>query len=195
MRNPIRLKNLRLRFLPFFVIGGLALWFARPAPIGFVCGAALAITGEALRSWGAGHLVKNERLTITGPYAYHRHPLYAGTLLVILGFAVITGGMQTLWLVAIALPWFFFVYFPRKEELESVRLEERYGRAFRSYREQVPALVPALRPWRPDPQTSSLVDLEGAWSGAHYSDNNELGSLIAVVCGLLLFGLRIASDV
>ncbi len=194
MRNPIRLKNLRVRFLPFFAIGALALWLAEPTPTLFAWGAAVVIGGEFLRGWGAGHLVKNEKLTITGPYAHLRHPLYAGTLLVILGFALIGGALHTLWMLAIALPWFFLAYLPRKEELESARLEARYGDAFRSYQEQVPSLVPAIRPWRPDPLIASLVDLEGSWSKARYSDNNELGTLIAIGLGLLLFGLRLVAN-
>ena len=35
---------------------------------------AIVVLGAALRSWGAGHLLKNDGLTITGPYAHLRHP-------------------------------------------------------------------------------------------------------------------------
>jgi hypothetical protein len=33
-----------------------------------------------LRIWASGHLVKNKVLTVTGPYAYVKNPLYIGTL-------------------------------------------------------------------------------------------------------------------
>ena len=72
MRNPIRLKNLRYRFLPFFVLGAIALYVARPAAISLAIGGGVVVAGAALRSWGAGHLVKNEKLVVTGPYAYLR---------------------------------------------------------------------------------------------------------------------------
>ena len=190
MRNPIRLKNVRLRFLPFFVLAALGLWLCDPTPLGLGLGGALVVAGGALRSWGAGHLVKNERLTISGPYAHLRHPLYAGTLLIGAGFAVIVGGAWALGLLALLLPWFFLSYFPRKERVESERLESLYGPAFSAYREGVPALLPSLAPWKPAPETAALANPSQGWEGSRYSDNNELGTLIAWVGGLVLFALR-----
>jgi protein-S-isoprenylcysteine O-methyltransferase Ste14 len=191
MRNPIRLKNARLRFLPSFVLGLAVLWLSRPTLASFAVGAILIILGAALRSWGAGYLVKNESLTVTGPYAHMRHPLYAGTLLVGAGFCVIAGGLFTVPLFALLLPWFFLAYFPRKERIESTRLEERYGEAYAAYRDQVPPLRPLLRAWDPAPETAGLAETERTWSGKRYSDNNELGTLLALLFGLVLFGLRV----
>ena len=82
MRNPIRLKNLQLRFLPYYVAGVLVLLTLRPTGPLFALGVAFVLAGALLRGWGAGHLVKNDSLAITGPYAHLRHPLYAGSLLV-----------------------------------------------------------------------------------------------------------------
>jgi len=190
MRNPIRLKNLRMRFAPLFVLGALAIFFIQPSRWGFICGLVLVALGGALRSWGAGHLVKNDRLTITGPYAHLRHPLYAGTLLAAVGFCVIAGGWITVGLLVLLVPWFFLSYFPRKEEIESERLIALYGPAYASYRGDVPALIPRLAPWKPSPEAEGLGDPGLGWSGARYSDNNELGTLLALIAGLIAFGLR-----
>lgn len=191
MRNPVRTKNLRSRFLPAFLLGLAALALSRPTPASFGLGAALVVGGALLRTWGAGHLVKNDRLTVTGPYAHMRHPLYAGTLLVGGGFCVIVGGLLTLPLFAVLLPWFFFSYFPRKELIESERLEKLYGEAYAAYRASVPALYPMLHAWQPALATAALAETERSWSGERYSDNNELGTLLAVLAGLALFGARV----
>ncbi|MBW2292891.1 MAG: isoprenylcysteine carboxylmethyltransferase family protein [Deltaproteobacteria bacterium] len=195
MRNPIRLKNLKLRFALLYLLGTLALFLHRPHPLTLAPGVGLVVLGIALRGWGAGHLVKNERLTISGPYAHLRHPLYAGTLLVGVGFGLIAGGPFSLLLLALLLPWFFLMYFPRKERVESARLEHRYGNGYTNYRDGVPALIPSLRAWRPAPESKPESDhhqneQENTWSRERYIENNELGSLIALLVGLLIFGLR-----
>jgi protein-S-isoprenylcysteine O-methyltransferase Ste14 len=191
MRNPIRLKNLKLRFGLLYLLGAVALYYLRPGPVNFVAGGSLVALGSVLRTWGAGHLVKNDRLTVTGPYAHLRHPLYAGTLLVGSGFAVIAGGVLSLLLLALLMPWFFLMYFPRKERIESERLEALYGAQFVGYREAVPALFPLLRAWRPATgQGEAFDDLARTWSRDRYLDNNELGTLIALVAGLVTFVFR-----
>ena len=191
MRNPIRLKNLKLRFALLYLLGALALFFLRPDPLNFALGGSLVVLGSVLRTWGAGHLVKNDRLTVTGPYAHLRHPLYAGTLLVGSGFALIAGGMMSLALLAILMPWFFLIYFPRKERIESARLEALYGDDYARYRDAVPALFPSIRSWRPATgQGEAFDDLARTWSRDRYLDNNELGTLIALVGGLCLFVAR-----
>jgi protein-S-isoprenylcysteine O-methyltransferase Ste14 len=190
MRNPIRLKNLKRRFALLYLLGALALVFLRPHPLTFALGGGLVLLGAALRGWGAGHLVKNDRLTVSGPYAHLRHPLYAGTLLIGTGFALIAGGSLSLLLLALLLPWFFLMYFPRKERVESARLEGLYGDRYASYRDEVPALFPAIRAWRPPRESDPFDDLGRSWSSQRYIDNNELGSLIALLAGLFVFGLR-----
>ena len=189
MRNPIRLKNLNLRFLPYYVIGLVLLLLHRPAQASLWAAVPLLLVGAALRSWGAGHLVKNDDLTTTGPYAHLRHPLYLGTILIGTGFAIALGGAIGLVVVAVLWPWFAFSYFPRKERAESERLEARYGDRFAAYRASVPALRPRLRPWA-EGRASGRSEAPTEWALARYSENNELGTLLAVVGGWSAFFLR-----
>ncbi len=187
MRNPIRLKNFGPRYLPYILAGLVVLALREPPSEGFALGVPTIAAGAALRSWGAGHLVKNDTLTTSGPYAHLRHPLYLGTLLVSTGFALLLGGFWSLALLAALWPWFALGYFPRKDRLESARLAALHGEAFERYRAAVPALWPRWTPWR------SPVPGEGGaarWQLARYSDNNELGTLLAIAGALLLFGLR-----
>jgi protein-S-isoprenylcysteine O-methyltransferase Ste14 len=192
MRNPIRLKNLNLRFLPLYVGGLLVLVLHPPQPIGFAAALPLIGAGLWIRGWGAGHLVKNHDLTVTGPYAHLRHPLYAGTLLIGTGFALLLGGWISLGIVAALWPWFTLHYFPRKERSESERLELLYGEAFLRYRDAVPALWPRLSGWQDAASSRAQAPGEaaGGWSLDRYSENNELGTLLAVLAGVLVFGLR-----
>jgi hypothetical protein len=186
MRNPIRLKNLSARFFPFYVFGIGILVFQPPRPDGFVLALPLIVLGAGLRAWGAGHLVKNDRLTTTGPYAHLRHPLYLGTILVATGFGVWAGGWLTLVGLGFLWPWFALRYFPRKERSESIRLEAAYGERFVRYRSEVPALWPRLRAW----QGEHAKGLRDRWALHRYDDNNELGTFLALSFGVLIFWLR-----
>lgn len=192
MRNPIRLKNFRPRFLPYLLIGVAFVALRRPPSVGFALGVPVVLVGLALRSWAAGHLVKNDALTTTGPYAWLRHPLYLGTLLIATGFALILGGLWTLAILAFVWPWFALHYFPRKELAESARLAALHGEAFARYRSAVPALWPRWRRARaPDGATETAIASRGeGWRSERYSDNNELGTVLAVAAALILLGAR-----
>ena len=164
-----------------YLLGALALIFHQPHPLGFAAGGGLVVLGGALRGWGAGHLVKNDRLTVTGPYAYLRHPLYAGTMLLAAGFGVLLGNGPGLLVVFSIWLWLAFGYFPRKERVEGDRLEALYGRQYLAYRQAVPALWPRWVEWKPSPGGSPETRSEAVWSIERYSDNNELGTVIAVL--------------
>ena len=91
-------------------------------------------------------------------------------------------------------PWFFLRYFPRKERSEGERLEKIYGDDFRLYRSEVPALMPALRPWHPAAGSLRFADPSLRWSGRRYSDNNELGTLLAQASGIGILTVRMISS-
>ena len=63
-------------------------WFVAPTRRSLVVGLPIALAGQALRIWAAGHLEKSREVTRSGPYRLTRHPLYAGSLLMGLGLAV-----------------------------------------------------------------------------------------------------------
>jgi len=188
LKHPLRRKNLSPRLLPIYAAVVAAFVLARPTPTGFAIGGMLAAAGLALRVWGAGHLVKNERLTVSGPYAYLRHPLYAGTLLLAAGFALIAGGAGAVVVALFVAPTFFLYYLPYKDRVESARLERHYGHAYSLYRAQVPGIVPARRAFHPPPELES--ELGRRWSAVCFRDNSEAGTVIGVALAVLLFALR-----
>ena len=45
----------------------------------------MAVVGEAIRVWAAGHLEKSREVTRSGPYRFTRHPLYLGSSFIAVG--------------------------------------------------------------------------------------------------------------
>jgi protein-S-isoprenylcysteine O-methyltransferase Ste14 len=188
VRHPFRRKNLSPRLFPLYLAVAGTFAFAEPTPVGFAVGGALVAAGLGLRVWGAGHLVKNDRLTVSGPYAHLRHPLYAGTLLLGAGFAIIAGGVPLLLLLGTVAPLFFIYYLPYKERIESARLERRFGSAYSAYRAGVPLLLPTLSPWVPPAELAR--ERHRRWSRDCFRGNSEPGTVLGVGLALCLLALR-----
>ena len=119
---------------------------ADPGGFSIVAGGVVAILGEAIRVWASGHLIRNNEVTTSGPYAYLRDPLYLGRLLLLVGFCVMAWGYSWVVLV-IGLGVFFFSYMPRKYRKEMARLEELFGQEYREYASYTRSLLPRLKPY------------------------------------------------
>jgi protein-S-isoprenylcysteine O-methyltransferase Ste14 len=147
------------------------------------------ILGQGLRLWATGYLVKTEQLTVVGPYAHLRHPLYAGTLLIGIGFALAIGMPGTAIALGLGLPYFFFVYLPYKERIESDRLEQRYEDLYRAYRSSVRSLMPRFEGWR-DPAAQRRRG-GAVWGLRGVVENNELGTLTGVLMALAVVLIKL----
>src|ERR1700746_955551 len=105
----------RIRVPLGFAFAAAYIWIAHPTQRSLTAGSCIAIVGLVVRAFASGHVRKNEQLTVSGPYAYTRNPLYLGSLVIAAGFAVAARS----WLVAlIAAGIFFVIYIPvmRSEE-------------------------------------------------------------------------------
>ena len=120
---------------------------ATPTRLSLAAGLPIVVLGLAIRAWAAGHLVRNEQLATSGPYAYLRDPLYLGRLFLIVGFGVIGHNWPCYALMALGLGVFFLNYMPRKLRKETQRLERAFGPAYVNYRRQVRSLIPRLSPY------------------------------------------------
>ena len=69
----------RFRVAAGFILLLTFAWFSNPTLKSMLFGIPLCLSGLGIRAWAAGHLIKNEQLATTGPFAYVRNPLYAGT--------------------------------------------------------------------------------------------------------------------
>lgn len=135
--------NRKVRLRIGFLFGIAYLVFARPTTGGLWLGLPVAFAGLLVRAWAAGHIVKNEQLTMTGPYAHTRNPLYFGSFLLAAGFAL--AAHWSLLLVVIAL--FAFLYGPTIEQ-ERTEIRTRFPADYALYETNVPAFVPRLTAWR-----------------------------------------------
>ena len=128
--------------------GLTALYVSSPRAPLYAAGLAIAAFGEAVRIWAAGHLDKNTRLTMSGPYAWTRNPLYFGSAWIGLGFALATG---RLFLVAAVVALFVAVYVPVMKR-EAARLAEAFPAAYRAYADRTPLFWPRPRKVWPHPR-------------------------------------------
>ena len=70
------------------IVAIAALLLADPTWASWRAGFAIALVGEAVRIWAAGHLEKSREVTRSGPYRWTRHPLYVGSSIMALGVIV-----------------------------------------------------------------------------------------------------------
>lgn len=84
-----------------FVCAGAVLWLAQPSPRSLAVGGGMAVAGEALRFWAAGHLEKGREVTQSGPYRLTRHPLYAGSAMIAVGAAVASAAVSAAVLIVV----------------------------------------------------------------------------------------------
>ncbi|HEV2322357.1 MAG TPA: isoprenylcysteine carboxylmethyltransferase family protein [Terracidiphilus sp.] len=165
------------------------LWRRAPRPAAMAWSLALVIPGLWLRGYASGYVKKNRELTVTGPYAHTRNPLYLGSMLMAGGFAL----ALLSWLVAVVLAvGFAVIYIP------VIASEERYLRAtfpgFDEYFRQVPRLIPRVRAYNGSGtggEPSGVTEGDrGGFSWGLYAKHREynalIGALLLYLCLLFL---------
>jgi len=173
----------RLRVPLGFIFAAAYLWFARPAWAWIAAGGSLVAAGLALRGAASGHIRKNTELTITGPYAYTRNPLYLGSILIAIGFAL---AARNFWIALGAGLMFLIIYLP------VVLAEEKYLRSvfagYAPYAARVPRFFPCLTPYR-----TGIAEISSGYSRELYLQHREyqaaLGSVLmmgALILKMLL---------
>jgi protein-S-isoprenylcysteine O-methyltransferase Ste14 len=129
----------RIRVPLGFVFAVLYFWLARPTWRFLALGTVLIVPGLLIRSLASGHVRKNEALATSGPYAYTRNPLYLGSLLIGVGFAV---AARSWWVGVVLVVMFFAIYLP------VIRDEEAFLRGkfpeFEEYAMRVPRMFPRV---------------------------------------------------
>jgi protein-S-isoprenylcysteine O-methyltransferase Ste14 len=162
----------------------LVLWFARPTPRSILWGTPLGLLGLFIRARAAGHLHKQEVLTVSGPYAYTRNPLYFGSAILTLAAAVATHS----WLSAAILCAYFTLFYSIVMRREEAELRQHHGVAFDEYALAVPLFFPRLTP------AQLSFPGAGSFSLAQYKKNHEyqaaIGFLLLLGVLLLIWWLR-----
>lgn len=114
-----------------FVFGAVALWLAQPTRRSLAIGAAVAIAGELIRIWAAGHLEKGREVTMSGPYRVTRHPLYLGSSVIGAGLAIAAASLP----VAIVIVAYLAVTLTAAIRMEEAHLTDKFGSAYPEYRD------------------------------------------------------------
>jgi protein-S-isoprenylcysteine O-methyltransferase Ste14 len=166
----------RIRVPLGFAFAILYFWLARPTWRSLAIGAVLIIPGLFIRALASGHVRKNEALATSGPYAYTRNPLYLGSMLIGIGFAL---AARSWWIGVVLVVMFFAIYLPviRSEE---AFLRERFPE-FQEYAKHVPRMLPRLTP--------ASSDSSGGFSIELYLKHREWNALLgsaAIVVALVL---------
>jgi protein-S-isoprenylcysteine O-methyltransferase Ste14 len=157
----------RVRVPLGFAFTAFYLWLAKPTSTSIFIGSALVIPGLAVRALASGHVRKNEQLATTGPYAYTRNPLYLGSLILAVGFAITARN----WWIGLALIVIFLAIYLPVIRSEEVFLRERFAN-FAEYTRHVPQLVPRL---------SSFNENRGSFSWELYCKHREYNASLGSV--------------
>ncbi len=165
----------RIRVPLGFLFALLYIWLARPAWWSIAVGAGISLFGVLIRALASGHVRKNEELTTTGPYGYTRNPLYLGSIIIAIGFAIAS---RSVWIGIVLVMLFLAIYLP------VIRSEEEFLRSkfvnFDDYVARVPRLIP--RPTSASPES-------GSFSRELYLRHREYNALIGtvlMVCALII---------
>ena len=162
----------------------LVLYFARPTPRSILWAAPVGILGLFVRARAAGHLHKQEILTVTGPYAYTRNPLYFGSAILALAAAIAARS----WISAAIIFVYFASFYSLVMRREEDELRVHHGAAFDEYAHTVPLFFPRL--------TAAKLSFApaGAFSYGQYRKNHEyraaIGFLLLLCVLLLIWWLR-----
>lgn len=157
----------RIRVPMGFLFAVLFLWLAKPTLLFVVLSLALVAPGLALRGYASGYVKKNAELTMTGPYAHTRNPLYLGSIMIAFGFAL---AARSIWIAVALVILFAAIYVP------VIRSEEEYLRGvfpeFDAYAASVPRLLPRIA------VSDRSKEASAGFSGALYGKHREYNALV-----------------
>jgi len=100
--------------------------------------------------WGdVDNPAQSTQLVTTGLYAYTRNPMILGFLILLSGIGWVVQSISAILIIPLVAFILLWVWLKRREEPQ---LEQRFGEAYRAYKESTPLIIP--RPWRRARKTS-----------------------------------------
>ena len=167
----------RIRVPLGFVFAILYFWLAQPTWRFIAIGAVLIVPGLLIRALASGHVRKNEALATSGPYAYTRNPLYLGSLLIGIGFAL---AARSWWIGVVLVVMFLTIYVPVIRDEENF-LRERFPE-FDEYSRRVPRMIPRITP---APSSDA-----GRFSMELYLKHREWNALLGAVVMIIMLIIK-----
>jgi protein-S-isoprenylcysteine O-methyltransferase Ste14 len=112
-----------------FVVTAITLTLAHPTWQSLRSGFLIAVIGEGIRVWAAGHLEKSREVTRSGPYRFNRHPLYVGSTVVAAGVVIASRS----WVVALAVAVYMGSTIAAAIRTEEAFLRRAFGSTYDEY--------------------------------------------------------------
>lgn len=167
-----------------FACAAVFIVLAKPNARSLAVGGAVALVGLAVRAWASGHIRKNDRLAVSGPYAYTRNPLYLGSFVLGIGFTVAASSSPWLLVVLGGLfaALFLGIYIPVMR-VEASTLAELFGEEYARYAASVPLLFPRLTQYKVDDAPPTRFD---AGLYMRYREYRAALGLLLAWCVLML---------
>jgi protein-S-isoprenylcysteine O-methyltransferase Ste14 len=176
---PLKLHDFvsRVRVPAGFLLAVFYFYAADPSWDSLKIGSLIAFVGLMVRAWAAGHLQKNDRLAVSGPYALTRNPLYFGSFLIGIGFSFASRDIR----IAVVFLGSFAVLYGSTMQRETETLKNLFAEQYSDYQEQVPLFFPRLR------VKAKVGDL----SFGRYVKNREYQALLGFLAALTLLAVKV----
>jgi protein-S-isoprenylcysteine O-methyltransferase Ste14 len=164
----------RLRVALGWVFGVLVIILANPTARTIAVGMSVALVGEAIRIWAAGHLNKAREVTSSGPYRYVGHPLYLGSSIMGFGLAIACRSV----LVAALIALYLATTITAAIKSEEAFLRRHFGAQYDLYRSGV------------EERRRNPGAMRRRFSVQQAIANREHRALIGLAIAILLLGLK-----
>jgi protein-S-isoprenylcysteine O-methyltransferase Ste14 len=155
-----------------FVAGAMTLVLARSTWSTWLIGLAIALVGEGIRVWAAGHLEKSREVTRSGPYRWTSHPLYLGSSVIALGVVVAARSL----IVAVFVVLYMAVTIGSAIATEERFLRGKFGTMYDDYKR-------------------GATSVERPFSLERATANREYRAIVGVVLGFGVLALKIALSI
>jgi protein-S-isoprenylcysteine O-methyltransferase Ste14 len=119
-------KRVPLGFVAAIATAGLA----RPTWSSWRTGLLVAVLGEVIRVWAAGHLEKGREVTQSGPYRWTAHPLYVGSSVIAVGAVIAANSL----IAAVLAVVYMGATITAAVRTEEAFLRGRFGQSYDDYR-------------------------------------------------------------
>jgi protein-S-isoprenylcysteine O-methyltransferase Ste14 len=173
-RVPSVVAYLARRRVPLgFIAAVAAAILARPTWGSWRTGLLVALVGEVIRVWAAGHLEKGREVTRSGPYRWTAHPLYVGSSVMAIGVAIAAHSAVAAVLVAA----YMGATLTAAVTTEEAFLRGRFGPAYDQYRR------------------SEGEGMDRRFSLARARRNREYRAVIGLAIGFAFLALRVRAPI
>ena len=178
----LRAHLARRRVALGFVAALIAVFVAQPTWTSWTLGLVVALAGEAIRVWAAGHLEKGREVTMSGPYQFMKHPLYVGSSVMALGVTLAGRSIP----LAVVTAIYMVATIAAAVSTEEAHLRQKFGAAYDRY-----ARAPTTG------GTPVEDDVEEETVGREFSleramRNREYRAAGGLLAGFLILALKVA---